>query len=644
MPTDSTVNHCERFRSWARVEPRARTTDFAPVLRAEIADPLWMLTRQWQFGEFQGDDGGSPVFAKVKVQTSPVIAVKPGNHPSVPYNNDYPLEQWAESEPVPFDLRASVRAGRKWADILEKKLTERGLLHAYAAHLQAHEHLFGFKEIPAPNLSVDAANLAMQLRLHNNKRLIQFASLLPGRGIDGLRLYAALEFNWAATVDALVIQPALRSVVEAVVTAFVHWYERKFDNAPARASAWDANRLEYRLMIKTSGEAGQNTTLCAGEYSTGQLDWYHFDVTPPDEAPADLQQMAPVLDVVHETKIVTVIPSPARYAGMPNKRWWEFEDSTVDLGNINADTTDIAKILLVEFALMYGNDWFIIPFDLPVGTLSRVEAVIVTDVFGVRTAVKSGIQGQTDDWTSWGMYNLSPYQKDFAQPMRVAPDTRLFLPPTTVRTMNGNPLEQVIFVRDEMSNTVWAIEKSLSDHLGKALDAHAAAVALRKQMDDMETSLIDHVNLPQAPASEETQTSLRWVLGTSVPENWIPFVPKQLPDDIRSIRLQRGSMIRQFKNETMRVRPQSAILRHGFGSSQNPLFFVANSADKPLPYFLHEEEVPRTGIRVVGRIQRTRWYNGRVLSWYGLEKTNGRGEGSSGLSFDTLSITTNKGL
>ena len=28
-------------------------------------DPLWMLTRQWQLGEFEGEDSGSPIYVKV---------------------------------------------------------------------------------------------------------------------------------------------------------------------------------------------------------------------------------------------------------------------------------------------------------------------------------------------------------------------------------------------------------------------------------------------------------------------------------------------------------------------------------------------------------------------------------------------------
>ena len=44
---------------WNRLESRPRTDDFNRALKAEIRDPLWMLTKQWQMGEFNGDDAGS---------------------------------------------------------------------------------------------------------------------------------------------------------------------------------------------------------------------------------------------------------------------------------------------------------------------------------------------------------------------------------------------------------------------------------------------------------------------------------------------------------------------------------------------------------------------------------------------------------
>ena len=60
---------------WNRLEGRPRRHDFERALRAEIRDPLWLLTKQWQMGEFQGDDAGSPVFAKMHIETTRLITV-----------------------------------------------------------------------------------------------------------------------------------------------------------------------------------------------------------------------------------------------------------------------------------------------------------------------------------------------------------------------------------------------------------------------------------------------------------------------------------------------------------------------------------------------------------------------------------------
>ena len=50
-----------------RLESRPRTDNFARALRAEVRDALWMLCKQWQMGEFAGDDAGTPVYAKLHV-------------------------------------------------------------------------------------------------------------------------------------------------------------------------------------------------------------------------------------------------------------------------------------------------------------------------------------------------------------------------------------------------------------------------------------------------------------------------------------------------------------------------------------------------------------------------------------------------
>jgi hypothetical protein len=75
------------------------------------------------------------------------------------------------------------------------------------------------------------------------------------------------------------------------------------------------------------------------------------------------------------------------------------------------------------------------------------------------------------------------------------------------------------------------------------------------------------------------------------------------------------------------VRPRTPLLREGI-----------DEQDKQIePLYLCEEEVPRAGAVVTGAFQRTRWYDGKIITWYGRKKTTGRGEGSSGLKFDYIS-------
>ena len=45
---------------WNRQEGRPRTDNFKRALQAEVRDALWMLSRQWQLGEWLGEDAGFP--------------------------------------------------------------------------------------------------------------------------------------------------------------------------------------------------------------------------------------------------------------------------------------------------------------------------------------------------------------------------------------------------------------------------------------------------------------------------------------------------------------------------------------------------------------------------------------------------------
>ena len=52
---------------------------------------------------------------------------------------------------------------------------------------------------------------------------------------------------------------------------------------------------------------------------------------------------------------------------MPDSRWWNFEDSVTDFGQLDAEHVDLAKLLVMEFALVWGNDWYSVPVPITVG-------------------------------------------------------------------------------------------------------------------------------------------------------------------------------------------------------------------------------------------------------------------------------------
>jgi hypothetical protein len=64
--------------TWTRLEPRTRADDMAPSLEGRVYDPAWLLGRQWQVGEFTGDDAGHPIRVELQVISSPLAAYQTG--------------------------------------------------------------------------------------------------------------------------------------------------------------------------------------------------------------------------------------------------------------------------------------------------------------------------------------------------------------------------------------------------------------------------------------------------------------------------------------------------------------------------------------------------------------------------------------
>ena len=152
--------------------------------------------------------------------------------------------------------------------------------------------------------------------------------------------------------------------------------------------------MEYAFAVSAPTAEGE-VTLAAPEYVEGHLDWYAFNVgalTGQKTAPQSITR--------------TAIPAPVTYQGMPASRYWEFEDREMDFGALEADPEDLARRLLVEFALVYGNDWFVIPVEVSVGSVCRIRSLVVTDTFGQRTLIPPASQVDGTH-SSWQMFRLA---------------------------------------------------------------------------------------------------------------------------------------------------------------------------------------------------------------------------------------------
>lgn len=600
---------------WNRLEGRPRAVDFGRALRAEVRDPLWMLSRQWQLGEFRGDDAGSPIFSKIHLETTRLRKYQPVNGPVEEFNDDIPLEAQVEKRPIPFvqkqvlngvpsdlDISLDIRLlmGRQWLKMIAPvaPLAAPQFVNAYPVHR------------PDPLNPEDFAICA-----HPEV----WANFRAARGrMDGAKLYFHLTASPANHAsDGIAALVGLEAQADAVAQRFVRWFEKLFyqPGRPAAASAWEPDRLEYQFAASTPLKEKEKVFV-AEEYFQGHLDWYNFDVDPrrnllgePDPTPE-----APV------PTTLTMLPTQVTFNGMPHTRWWRFEDALTNFGDVKPDTTDLAKLLLIEFGLVYANDWFLVPFTAPAGSVANIRGMAVTNVFGERTWVEAAGRGDDEDWQRWAMFLIS-IRGEGHQPA----DLSLLIPPAAQQVLEGRPLEEILLARDEMSNMVWAIERTVPLPSGEPGLGREAGYELRAFY---ERDLERRLGAPPQPPPLAAGAKIRYEVMSTVPENWIPMIPVRVPGDIRRIQLQRAAMPRVMTGDTDPtpdpVRPRTSLLRQGLDEVP------------AVKYILHEEEVPRAGTRVSQSFQRTRWRDGRAWVWLGVRKRTGRGEGSSGLSFDRL--------
>jgi hypothetical protein len=422
-------------------------------------------------------------------------------------------------------------------------------------------------------------------------RLVQ---TMVGRAPDARRLASAFRHP---PLQQIVFEPALNiaavdvAAVRQLATAWLAWYDSLFTEPDGPADdAWNAPRLEYGLSVATrlSAAPGDALTLTATEFDGGRLDWSSFDIDKKFSIDT-------VGDHTFSALNATVVPSPVSVRGAPAPRFWELEDATIAYGLVPAGPTDLAHLIMIEYASTYGNDWYIVPLTLPVGSVTRVDSLVVTDTFGVRSLLRPiGNPALPEPYFS--LWQLAT-QRHAGDPVGAPIRNRFFLPPTIGRSIDAAPLEDVLFMRDEMANLAWAIERSIESPAETPVNLTTPA--------------------PPTDAAPPSATP-RYLLSTPVPDHWIPLLPVQLNDHGQLVsRLKRGALLQP--DGTKRVHQARSETLNALVDS-----------------LLYDEEVPREGVHITRRRRTARWIDGSTWVWTAFRSEVGSGEGSAGLRFDHL--------
>jgi hypothetical protein len=579
--------------SWTRLEPHCRDADMGRSISARLFDPLWLMARQWQMAEFQAADAGTPVQARLRATSAMLSRCHLGE---LPANTNAQAPAY-DPRRMPLETMVERRRMRPASANDTSMLTfavEAGLqflrMVEYQAPSKSYRNALIAKFALQPLQPGDAAAADEPTR--------RFMQSMTGRAPDARLLAAA--FRPAGGIAQVVqdatlqIAAADRPKVQTAATGWLAWYDALFTEPAGPADdAWTPSRLEYAATVSASfsDQPLDQVNLAASAFDGGRLNWSSFD--------CDMEvNMASNGDHTFTSVTETTIPAPVTFRGAPAVRFWELEDSRLAYGLLPVGPTDLAHMMVIEYASSYGNDWFMVPLTLPVGSINRVDSLVVTDSFGVRTLLKPiGTWGTVA--RNFSMWQHANVRRPGAEELPGRHANTFFLPPAIGQIMDSAALEDVLLMRDEMANVAWAIERSIEN-------------------------ATEQPRIYREPAPAQSAPALvpdiaRYVLSSSVPGNWIPLLPVQMRSAKNNLvqRLKRGTML-QIDGSPTPHPAQSQALNVG------------------AELLLYDAEVPREGVNVTRARRTSRWIDGSTWVWTAFRKQVGRGEGSSGLEFDQL--------
>lgn len=344
---------------------------------------------------------------------------------------------------------------------------------------------------------------------------------------------------------------------------------------------WNSSRLEYECDLR-----GEGLTLHVSEYDGRELDWYNFDVNSVSGLS------------VEKERTFRLLPRSLRVAGMPSARFWEFEDADTNVTLLASAEPNFLQMLLAEFLMIDCDNWCCIPVEMQPGDIQRLSRVRVIDSFGIATDLEPTLK----EWggEAWSVFTLSSQDGSSSK----VDGSYLYLPNIVPTLAQTDSVEEIHFVPDELSNSVWAVEQHYTDQTGEKIDRGDVESAQGKNRRESATE----------PPNGSPMPVFR--LMSPVPSHWIPYVPRRK----RSIS---GSAVSEMYLRRARTDEAASI--------ENPQYRTRILEES---WQLREEEIPRTGLRVQRLWKYAKDWNGNDYFWIGRRKDISSAEHSAGLDFD----------
>lgn len=331
-----------------RIEPDARSVqDIDQAALVPLADPAWMLSRQWWTGELAGSDGGTPLRARVTVSTEGLA-------------------------PADVDPQSVVPS----------------------AYLAAQDAAVSTREAAALGVRILAR---MEDEISGLTAFIEQGGDRSGNLREALALLSRKRSEMPEAFPLKIDTPVLRRLPP----------HQRVDGAAAREAVLKQTPQVQRLLsdniqrwLRVEGESSAafspETARHSAEIETAT------DVIEIQGARGPRLHWSEVrgYDVWEEAATETRANVPVRltYAGDAPAAWWGLEETGVAYCSAPAGPSDLGQLLIAAAFAHPGTLGWLVTVDTSANSLLRVGEVVLFDGFGRETTVTRADDGPAVAW------------------------------------------------------------------------------------------------------------------------------------------------------------------------------------------------------------------------------------------------------